>query len=162
MKKFLLLAIISVFFVSLYSQSNDSYSGYNSASVYLYSGTLADGEQLNIKTYIWGQVKAPGLYIVPDNTDLITLISSAGGPTENAKLTKIRIVRPSAEGEKIIWVNIREYLETGNSDLIPILQPGDTVVVSGTIFYAFSKATEFLSKVAIVISVYVAIQNLGK
>ena len=151
-----------MFIVSLIAQNSDASSGYNSASVYLYSGTLSDGEQLNIKTYIWGQVKNPGLYIVPDNTDLITLISSAGGPTENAKLTKIRIVRPTAEGEKIIWVNIREYLETGNSDLIPILQPGDTVVVAGTIFYAFSKATDFLSKVAIVISVYVAIQNLGK
>ncbi len=95
----------------------------------------------------------PGLYIVPDNTDLLTLMSLAGGPTENAKLAKIRIVRPVADDDRVIFVNIKEYLETGDDNLIPQLQPGDTIIVSGTIYYAFFRFTDFLSKIAIVISV---------
>jgi hypothetical protein len=135
-------------------------SAYNPASIYLYSGTLAGTEQLKIKAYIWGQVKKPGLYIVPDNTDLLTLISSAGGPTENAKLSKIRIIRTTEEGDKVIWVNMKKYLETGDPDLIPVLKPGDTVVVSGSTYYAFTKAVDWLAQIAIILSVYVAISNI--
>ena len=106
------------------------------------------------------RVKKPGLYIVPDNTDLLTLISSAGGPTENAKLSKIRIIRTTEEGDQVIWVNMKTYLETGDPDLIPVLKPGDTVVVSGSTYYAFTKAVDWLAQIAIILSVYVAISNI--
>ncbi|MCD4819096.1 MAG: SLBB domain-containing protein [Candidatus Cloacimonetes bacterium] len=159
MKKMIFAVVLFMIISSAFAQGA-SMSSYNTGSVYLYSGSLTGSEQLKIKTYIWGQVKNPGLYIVPDNTDILTLISSAGGPTENAKLSKIRIIRPTAEGEKIKWVQLKEYMETGNEDLIPILQPGDTVIVSGTIYYAFQKMAKFLSNVAIVLSVYTAIANL--
>ncbi len=102
----------------------------------------------------------PGLYVVPDDTDFLTLIALAGGPKEDAKLSKIRIVRPSEEGDKVIWVNFKQYLETGDASLIPEMKPGDTVVVSGTIFYAFSRVADFLSKAAITLSVYNLVTNL--
>lgn len=167
MKKIVLIGLIIAMGTFIFAQETGTVSsgmntgGYNTGSVYLYSGSLTGSEQLKIKTYIWGQVRNPGLYIVPDNTDLLTLISSAGGPTENAKLTKIRIIRPTTEGDKTLEINLKEYMETGNEDLIPILKPGDTVVVSGTIYYAFQKAAEFLSNVAIVLSVYTAINNIS-
>jgi hypothetical protein len=105
-------------------------------------------------------VAKPGLYVVPDDTDFLTLIALAGGPKEDAKLSKIRIVRPSEEGDKVIWVNFKQYLETGDASLIPEMKPGDTVVVSGTIFYAFSRVADFLSKAAITLSVYNLVTNL--
>jgi len=160
MKKIILFLIFLMFSSVILAQIEGVTSAYNPASIYLYSGTLAGTEQLKIKTYIWGQVKKPGLYIVPDNTDLLTLISSAGGPTENAKLSKIRIIRTTEEGKKVIWVNIKKYLETGDPDLIPVLKPGDTVVVSGSTYYAFTKAVDWLAQIAIILSVYVAISNI--
>ena len=160
MKKIMLFLIFLMFSSVILAQIEGVTSAYNPASIYLYSGTLAGTEQLKIKTYIWGQVQKPGLYIVPDNTDLLTLISSAGGPTENAKLSKIRIIRTTEEGNKVIWVNIKKYLETGNPDLIPVLKPGDTVVVSGSTYYAFTKAVDWLAQIAIILSVYVAISNI--
>ncbi|PID29761.1 MAG: hypothetical protein CSB55_01330 [Candidatus Cloacimonadota bacterium] len=132
----------------------------NGNPAYFYSGSINDTEQLNIPAYIWGQVRKPGLHIVPDNTDLLTLISLAGGPTEYAKLNKIRIVRQGIEGDRIIWVDVKKYLETGDKTLIPELKPGDTVIVAGTAFYAFYKMTDFLSKAVIVLSAYVTIKNL--
>lgn len=132
----------------------------NNASAYTYSGSMNNEEKLKIYTYIWGQVLRPGLYIVPDDTDLLTLLSLAGGPSENAKLAKIRIIRPTSTSQKVILVNLKSYMETGNEALIPILQPGDTVIVSGTIFYAFSRVTDFLSKVALALSIYLTIHNL--
>jgi len=131
------------------------------SSAYIYSGPSGVVDQLKIYTYIWGQVRNPGLYLVPDNTDLLTLISLAGGPNENAKLTRVRLVRSTNYGEEIIWINLKDYIETGDSSLIPILRPGDTIVVSGTTFYAFSKIADFLSKVVIVLSVYNTIVNIS-
>jgi hypothetical protein len=51
-------------------------------------------------------------------------------------------------------------MENGDDKMIPILKPGDTVVISGTVYYAFRKGAQFLSNVAIVISVYSALKNL--
>lgn len=156
--------IIFIFFlllsITLYAQSDTTTSGFSTGSVYLYSGTLTGTEQLKIKTYIWGQVSKPGLYIVPDDTDLLTLISSAGGPTENANLKKIRIIRASSEGEKIIFVNLNEFIENGDEELIPVLQPGDTVIIAGSTYYAFTKAVAWISQIAVILSVYIAVMNI--
>lgn len=161
MKKTIFISLLIIFSLGLFAQNEGASSNFNPASIYLYSGSLTGTEQLKIKTYIWGQVRKPGLYIVPDNTDLLTLISSAGGPTENAKLSKIRIVRASAEGEKIIWVDLKKYVESGDEKLIPMLQPGDTVLVSGSTYYAFTKAVAWISQIAVILSVYVSISNIN-
>ncbi|MEA2095384.1 MAG: SLBB domain-containing protein [Candidatus Cloacimonadota bacterium] len=162
MKKIIFIIFLIILGLSLWAQTESSgvFSN-NPGAVYQYSGSLTGTEQLKIRTYIWGQVRNPGLYIVPDDTDLLTLISSAGGPTENAKLSKIRIIRSTTEGEKVIWVDLKEYLETGQAELIPILKPGDTVIVSGSTYYAFTKAVNWLSQIAVMLSVYVAISNIS-
>jgi len=161
MKKILIITFLVIVASTVYSQTeSSSISSFNPGAVYQYSGSLTGTEQLKIRTYIWGQVRNPGLYIVPDNTDLLTLISSAGGPTENAKLSKIRIIRSTSEGDKVIWIDLKEYLDTGEADLIPILKPGDTVIVSGSTYYAFTKAVNWLSQIAVILSVYVAVSNI--
>ena len=161
MKKTIFIIIIVGIALSLLAQTEGgSVPSFNPGAVYQYSGSLTGTEQLKIRTYIWGQVRNPGLYIVPDDTDLLTLISSAGGPTENAKLSKIRIIRSTTDGEKVININMKEYLETGQAELIPILRPGDTVIVSGSTYYAFTKAVNWLSEIAVILSVYVAINNI--
>lgn len=161
MKKIIICLLIMTLSGILLAQVADSFGNSNSASIYQFSGTLQGTEQLKIRAYIWGQVKKPGLYIVPDDTDLLTLLSSAGGPTENAKLSKVRIIRPTAEGEKIIMVDLEEYMKSGNESLIPVIQPGDTVILAGSFYYAFTKATKFLSEIAIVLSVYATITSLN-
>jgi len=161
MKKILIITFLVIVASTVYSQTeSSSIPSFNPGAVYQYSGSLTGTEQLKIRTYIWGQVRNPGLYIVPDNTDLLTLISSAGGPTENAKLSKIRIIRSTSEGDKVIWIDLKEYLDTGEADLIPILKPGDTVIVSGSTYYAFTKAVNWLSQIAVILSVYVAVSNI--
>ena len=162
MRKTIFIIFLLILGLNMWAQiEGSSIPSYNPGAVYQYSGSLTGTEQLKIRTYIWGQVRNPGLYIVPDDTDLLTLISSAGGPTENAKLSKIRIIRSTAEGEKVIWVDLKEYLETGQADIIPILKPGDTVIVSCSTYYAFTKAVNWLSQIAVMLSVYVAISNIS-
>lgn len=159
MRKITAFVILILFTFSIFAQ-NEIGSTASQGSIYLYSGNLTGTEQLKIKAYIWGQVRNPGLYIIPDNTDLLTLISSAGGPTENAKLTKVKVVRQTEEGEKIIMVNLKEYTKTANQEIIPLIQPGDTVIVPGTTFYAFTKIADWLSKIAIFLSIYSIVKDI--
>ena len=154
MKKILLTILLINISLAVFCQSSVTFTPSSSISAYTYDGIRSGVEKLKMNTYILGQVLKPGLYVVPDDTDFLTLLSLAGGPKEDAKLSKIRIVRPSKDGDKVIWVDFKKYLETGDPTLIPEMKPGDTVVVSGTIFYAFSRAADFLSKAAIALSVY--------
>ncbi len=159
-KKYVLIGFALLMAFCLFGQDQVSYQAANNSSAYFYSGTISGSEQLKIYSYIWGQVHKPGLYIIPDDTDLLTLLSLAGGPTEDAKLSQIRIVRPSAEGEKVIFVDLEQYIDTADETLIPLMKPGDTVIVSGTLYYAFFRFADFVSKIAIVLSVVTMITNL--
>ena len=160
MKKILFAILLICISLTLFAQGGVTFSPTSNISAYTFDGARSGVEKLKMNTYILGQVAKPGLYVVPDDTDFLTLLALAGGPKEDAKLTKIRIVRPISEGDKVLWVNFKQYLETGDTELIPALQPGDTIVVSGTIFYAFSRVADFLSKAAIALSVYNIVSGL--
>jgi hypothetical protein len=183
-KRLLFLVVLLAICIGVAAQTTTNIITSSSISAFSYEGNRSGVEQLKMNVYILGQVNKPGLYLVPDDTDFLTLLALAGGPREDAKLSKIRIIRPinpNLEVEsksEIIWLNFKKYMETADNKYLATvtstskvvdpdtglekeenvydlrLQPGDTVVVSGTIFYAFSKVVDFLSKVAIALSVY--------
>ena len=189
MKKLLLLVIVAILALQMNAQTNTAATASSSISAYSYDGNRSGVEKLKMNVYILGRVNRPGLYLVPDDTDFLTLLALAGGPGEDAKLSKIRIVRPAdfssdnKTKEEIIWINFKKYMETADNMHLATssttttyvddngverettvydlrLKPGDTIVVSGTIFYAFSKVTDFLSKAAIALSVYNLVNNI--
>jgi polysaccharide export outer membrane protein len=116
---------------------------------YLAPGT---DNQLLIKVNIWGEVLKPGIVEVPDNTDLLTLISMAGGPTENAKLSKVKIKR-NFNQNKVLTVNVKDYVQNGKSEEIPMVKPGDTVIIPRNSFHSVSKYITFLYNLAVIASV---------
>ncbi len=117
--------------------------GQRQAAVYY----MGSEDELLVPVNIWGFVQRPGQYWIPNNTDLLSLISFAGGPLQDAKLGNVRIVRSDKElGNIIIPVDVKKYLETADTRLIPLLRPGDTVVLKGTTFYWIKSAFDFLSR----------------
>ncbi|MEJ2627245.1 MAG: hypothetical protein P8078_01615 [bacterium] len=111
---------------------------------------LGSDDELLVPVNIWGFVQKPGQYMVPNNTDLISLISYAGGPQSSAKISKIRIVRISSGMEnQIIEVNVKKYLNTGNQEIIPVLKPGDTIIIKGTTFSWIQNFFSFLASFAV-------------
>jgi polysaccharide biosynthesis/export protein len=46
-----------------------------------------------IRVYVLGQVRQPGLQLVDPGTSLLQLVTIAGGPTSQAKLSEARVVR---------------------------------------------------------------------
>jgi len=116
---------------------------------------LNEYNELLIRVNIWGRVRSPGQYFVPATTDLITLISVAGGPQDRSRLTDIKVVRQSETGDnEVIVVNVKKYLKTGDKRLIPDLQPEDTVVVHGSAWQLIADVVQVVSQLAVVASVY--------
>ncbi len=116
---------------------------------------IGDENQLMIRVNIWGRVQKPGQYFVPSDTDLITMISVAGGPADKSRIDNVKVVRINASGvEEVIEVNIKKFLKTGDRELIPDLQPEDTILVSGSMWYIFTSVVQVVSQLAIVANVY--------
>jgi len=110
---------------------------------------------LQIDVQIWGQVNRPGQYAVPDRTDLIGLISWAGGPTESAKLRHVLVVRPLADRERVREVDVERFLRCGDPGMIPRLTPGDVVVVPATRSHGIVRWAGLVSVAALVANVAV-------
>jgi len=84
----------------------------------------ADGVQ------IIGEVRTPSIYALEDVNDLVGMMLLAGGPTVDAKLNKVRIVRTDTNGRSVSYqVDVSRYLENGVSTQNPEVQPGDTIYV---------------------------------
>lgn len=118
---------------------------------------LGTDDQLLIKVNIWGFVAKPGQYLVPSDTDLISLISFAGGPRDGAKLSNIKLIRADQTKNKkqdIININVKKFIKQGDESLIPQLQPGDTIIISGSGWYHFSNFVGFITKIATLIQIY--------
>lgn len=112
-------------------------------------------DELLVPVNIWGFVQKPGQYMVPNNTDLVSLVSFAGGPSEGAKISNVRIVRSDPRlGNTVFRVNVKRYIETADETLIPTLKPGDTIIVRGTTFHWMSKFFEFVSRLAVFAQIF--------
>jgi hypothetical protein len=119
-----------------------------------YHVQLDEDDQLKISVHVWGKVSAPGLYIVPRTTDLISLISYAGGPAPDADLSNVRIVRRRAEASEVIKVDVARFMASGNKDLIPLLEPGDTVEIGPNRIHGLSRFVQFIAQTAVIVSTY--------
>lgn len=109
---------------------------------------IGNQDQLLIRVNIWGFVKMPGQYLVPTNTDLVSLISYAGGPLEDAQMKKVKLIRTALgdSTEKVMLINIKKFLELGDIRQNPQLFPNDTIVISPTRYHWVIKSMDFISK----------------
>lgn len=113
---------------------------------------LGSGDILLVNVNLWGHVQRPGIYSVPSSYTLIDLISSAGGPLSTARLNDVRIVRKDQE---VIKVDIEKYLKSGDITLLPIIQPGDTIIVAGSIQDIFLTVVGIARDLAIIANVII-------
>ncbi len=121
------------------------------AGYYVY---LGEERELQINVQIWGHVLKPGMYLVPNTTDLVGLISFAGGPTENADLGKVKVIRRRSSEVDAFTVDLKKFTRGENPQEIPQLEPGDTVLVPATFFHSLRRAVSFLAQAAIIAGVY--------
>lgn len=122
----------------------------------------SDPEAVNIKISVWGAVKFPGKYLIPNYTSVLDLISYAGGPEGYADMADLKLYRVNENGkEKLIDFNYNDIvngdkLEEKNR-IVPKLEPGDFLIVpsvSSTSFRDYlSIGLQIVSVVTSVISI---------
>jgi len=104
-----------------------------SASAASYYYVSKPGE-LTMQVNIWGFVHNPGRYEVPTSTDLVQLVSYAGGPIQDAKMDEVKVTRflkretGVSRGE--FYVNLEDLTHVEQAKLT--LYPGDTIFIDHT------------------------------
>jgi polysaccharide biosynthesis/export protein len=141
MKKIYLLhfIILVIAVQSLYSQTEDIQIGSGLTLRQQTQGALfdySDPEAINMKINIWGFVRYPGRYIVPNYSTIQDILSLAGGPTQDAHLEDLRIFRIDKD-------SVQQFLKFDYNDLMwekelskniraPKVEAGDIVIIPGS------------------------------
>lgn len=142
-----------------YSQLNNQRQG----GLFDYS----DPASVNIKVQLWGYVKYPGYYIIPARSNINELISLAGGPTEDALLEDVRVVKNKEDGSTVMLkynYNDLMWEDTLTTKInFERLQAGDIVVVPGEPRYFLRQDVSFyLSVVTALASLAALILSITK
>lgn len=87
-------------------------------------GAGSDGVQ------VIGEVRSPAIYPLEDVDDLVGVMLLAGGPTEQANMRRVRVVRQDPGGGTMAReYNVDAFLNRGVATQNPQCEPGDTVYV---------------------------------
>lgn len=107
-----------------------------------------------IKVYIWGEVKGPGVYLFTASPDITELISTAGGPTNRADLSRIKMIDGVSGKERKI--NLGKVMKKGK---LIFLKSGDVVIIPQSRFSQMRDFLIFLTSVTTLVNLYFTIQN---
>ncbi len=87
--------------------------------------------EVTMTVNLWGEIPQQGVYVVPINTDIVQLLSYAGGPRDRSNLEEVLVYRASGKKDQKLrilkTINVRDILE-GRAEQVP-LAPGDMIVV---------------------------------
>ena len=86
------------------------------------------GDQELISIRVLGSISKAGLYHIPKDMQLTTLLSLAGGTTENADLESVFISNEKRSESRAQRFNLEDALENGHVDLYQ-LQSNDVVYI---------------------------------
>jgi len=87
-------------------------------------------QQINSwRIYVQGEVRSPGVYPIRSQVALSQAITMAGGLTEFAKTSRIRVVRRTKKRTEVIQINYNHVIKGREDANNLLLMPGDTVIV---------------------------------
>ena len=93
-------------------------------------------EYANKTVYVLGQVKKPSSIAIPPekNMTLLEAITSAGGFTDIAAVSRVKILRMEKGVQRSIEVDVSQITKDGKKQLDISLKPGDVVFVPQSLF----------------------------
>lgn len=106
--------------------------------------------------------KNPGRYEVPSSTDLVRLLSYAGGPIQYAKLSDVRITRVMRTGNNVskkeYSVDLDDLQNRTDGELE--LCPGDAIVIDNTAWLTVRDVFSVLTTTAVITVAVAQVINL--
>jgi hypothetical protein len=164
------------FSLSLFSQENMNQRIQIPKESYL----IGEEKNLEIIVHVWGEVRLPGEKRVSDGTNVLELISKAGGPTEFSNLSKVLLFSNHSGHELVkeaalviddidrfilndleelnktgkVEIDINKYLKNAKSQFLPRLLPGDVVRVERNVWHKWQTFFRVASQIAIIAQVW--------
>lgn len=114
-------------------------SRFSPAAYYNY----AEAGDVTILANVWGTVRNPGLYKIPQGTHLSTLLSVAGGPAadvrneRNDQTISLRLYRNEGGVRRVVFEDVMTN-EIFASSEDPVLQEGDILAVETIVKQRFN------------------------
>lgn len=107
--------------------------------------------------YIWGAVGKAGIYRVPVHTNLVTLLSLAGGPLDGAELDELTIRRfGGANQSRVMLINAEDLLTSEKPQVIPTLEANDVVYLPKSEPLISNNTMQVVTVVGAVLSIVVS------
>ena len=96
--------------------------------------TVAVSATSGLQFSVIGKVRSPGTFTPGRYINILEALSIAGGVTEFASLSSVKIIRKTDAGPTIIPVRLSSVLKSGNVrpsavSALPLIRSGDTVIV---------------------------------
>lgn len=113
-----------------------------------YSVTGTEPGEITMPVNVWGQVRNPGLHLIPWDSDLRDALSAAGGPLTDADLSCVTIVSTGLE----IEYNLSDFL-SGHGAPMPAMEPDATVYISRSKYEWWKDIVDFSYKILIMANV---------
>ncbi len=140
MKKSFLILFLLAFTTLAWGQNKNYEIGTLNTNIQRYNGGFydySDPTDVNIKVSVWGFVRYPGKYVVPIYTNVLDLLSYAGGPSDDAHLDDLRLYRVNPDStQELLKFDINDiwWGEKLESDTlkIPQLKAGDILSIPGS------------------------------
>ena len=120
----------------------DQSAEYFDMKAFLSTGNMADmpklkpddtvillGLQKSNKVKVIGAVNKPGFFDLTEKTNIFELIYLAGGPSERGDISRVRRFTQQNGKSMEEVINVQAFLDKGEMDNMPIVSPGDVVMV---------------------------------
>ena len=83
----------------------------------------------SIRVSIIGEVATLGTYRVSPDSSILDVLKLAGGPTTDADLKRVTVIRKQTQGEQRLKVDLEKVLTEGELALLPTLQKDDNIFI---------------------------------
>lgn len=90
------------------------------------SGNYAGAVLMPVR--IWGAVPKAGIHHVPTQTDLLTLLTYAGGPSPTAELKELLLRRSNGEATQVMEINLKKFMADPSRKPLA-LEPNDIIYI---------------------------------
>lgn len=161
--KILIITIILNYLNLLFAQNqidNMQFDNEYQISSEKYITDLNGNIRMNVN--IWGHVANPGSHLVFEGIDIVTLLSSVGGPNNGAKLDRIKLIReePEEDGKLVFTINFNEFLNSGNRSNFIKIKPNDTIIIPQKLTSILLASASGINTFLSLVTLYIQISNL--
>ncbi len=120
-------------------------------------------QKLMIDVHVWGEVVKPGVYRVFLGTNVLEVISAAGGPTQYSNLSRVKLTHQEPKGMvRVETLDLARYINGNDSHLIPVLSPGDLVTVPRNFRSAWENSIRLVGDIVTVATLFYLISQTRK